>query len=49
MGYLVVAILSLFVGGYGGYAWGRSVEAKAQAVASALKQSAVSIDTAVKK
>lgn len=32
-----LALLALFAGGFLGYRWGRSVEAKARAVAAAVK------------
>jgi hypothetical protein len=46
---VISLIVGILFGGYGGYTWGRSVEAKAQAVAAALRQSAGSVDAAIKK
>jgi hypothetical protein len=34
---LVSLVVGIGAGGYGGYRWGRSVEAKGQAVGAALK------------
>jgi hypothetical protein len=48
MGYLIVGAICTFLGGYGGFTWGRAVEAKAQAVAAALKTADKTISTAVK-
>jgi hypothetical protein len=38
LGYLVVLVVGVLAGGFGGYKYGRTVEAKAQAILSALKQ-----------
>jgi hypothetical protein len=48
VGYLVVGAVCILLGGYGGFTWGRSVEAKAQAVSAALKSADKAITTAVK-
>ena len=40
---VIVGIVALLAGGYGGYEYGRAAEAKAQAVANALKQSAAAV------
>ncbi len=47
--FLAGLAIGIFAGGFGGFTWGRSVEAKAQAVAAALKTSATTISSAVKK
>lgn len=44
---VIVGIIALLVGGYGGYEYGREAEAKAQAVANALKQSAAVVKKAL--
>jgi len=36
----VVAVICIFLGGWGGYEWGRSVEAKAQALLAEAKAKA---------
>lgn len=43
MWYVIVVLVCLFAGGYGGYEFGRAAEAKVWAVASALKQAAADV------
>ncbi len=45
---LVVAVLSVLAGGFGGYTLGRMVERKAQAVLEELKKAAENVGKAVK-
>lgn len=37
LGYIVVGIVCILAGGYGGYRWGAAVQKKAQAVVNAVK------------
>ena len=47
MYYVIIGVVCLLAGGYGGYEFGRAAEAKAQAMASALKQSAAAVKKAL--
>lgn len=46
MWYIVVAVLSVLAGGYGGYELGAKAERKAQQLAGVAKQAAAGIATA---
>lgn len=46
---VVSLVVGILAGGYGGYRWGRTAEAKAQAVGAALTQSVQNIGAGLKK
>lgn len=47
MWYILVAVVFMLAGGYGGYTWGRAVEARAQALLAAGKTVAENVRKAL--